>query len=136
MPLLIASLAALAVGPVLHRAARRMPSALAALDGFMVVALVGLVLLQVLPLAVGSAGWAAIGAAGAGLAAPGLLERSRWRRARTASRRGVEVLALAGLALHAVADGVTLAVDDGHGAGPGALAMAVLLHQVPAGLGI
>ena len=52
MTLLIASLLALAAGPLLYRAADRARQALIALDGFIVIAVSGLVVVHIVPHAV------------------------------------------------------------------------------------
>ena len=71
------SIAALWLGPLLHRLADRADRAFALLDGFVVVAVLGLALLHIIPEAVSEAGWLAIVAVLAGLVLPRLAE-PRW----------------------------------------------------------
>ncbi len=137
MVLLLASLVALAAGPAL--AARLAPDGpgMAGLDGFVLVAVAGLVFLHLLPDAVLTGGWWAVGAASVGLVLPGLGERVLFHvpgpphaSARgTAPRehhgqqahgsgRALLVLALTGLALHAALDGAALLAHDLHAGAP------------------
>jgi len=133
-PALLASLAALVVGPLVFERTRR-PYALAALDAFALVAVGGLVSAHILPQCFALAGWKAAPVLLLGLFGPGLLCGSRLLAGRSGSRVTLP-LALLGIALHALLDGVALA---GPGAGApvfDALAFAVVLHRVSDGLGI
>lgn len=132
--LLVASLVAIFAGPALHHVLRSRRSVLCGLDGFVLVAVMGLVLLHVVPEAIRAAGWAAALAAVLGLFGPSLTERRLARVARQAHSAAL-LFALVGVVLHSVFDGVALA-----GWTPGApdeqtmLAAAVILHQIPVGL--
>lgn len=132
MLLFWASLAALLVGPALLALLGHRRPVVAGLDGYVMVAVGGLILLDVLPHAYGHAGLAALAAALVGLALPMVVERSLGKLGQLA-HRGTVVLALGGLAVHAVMDGMALR-------GPGAdvhnehLAMGVVLHRLPLGL--
>jgi len=132
--LLIISLAALVLGPLVFRAAGAARASLAALDGFVVVAIVGLVVIHIIPHAVAAAGLGAIGFALLGLAGPGLIERSLRRAARYA-HTATMVLAILGLTVHAFFDGVALAGSSDHGSG-NMLAIAVVLHRLPVAITI
>jgi uncharacterized membrane protein YraQ (UPF0718 family) len=128
--LLIASLLALLVAPLLDRAMRNRPTAPAALDGFVVVAISGVVLMHILPHAIEGAGWIALVAGIVGLVIPTLLHRVSERRSHVI----VVALVLVGLGGHAFLDGVGLAE---HGlASDRIIAWAVVLHRVPDGLAI
>lgn len=136
--LLAASLLTLAAGPLLYQTARAAPFAsplLAGLDGFVFVAIFGLVLLHVLPESVALGGWGAALACLVGLLAPTLLEHRLHGRARQVHAVAL-LLGLAALALHAFMDGLVL--GGGHGEGEGEshrmLPMAVILHRLPEGL--
>ena len=141
--LLAASLLALAVGPGLHRLARSRPRMLAGLDAFVIVAIGGLILLEVLPEALNEVGWPAAVAVLFGLVGPGLAERSMARSAHRAHTAAL-VVAIAGVVLHALFDGVvlhppcadgSLPHDCTHGAWQAStLAIAVVLHRLPVGL--
>ncbi|RMH40922.1 MAG: hypothetical protein D6689_12340 [Deltaproteobacteria bacterium] len=129
MSLLIVSLIALAAGPLLFRAARAARGSFAALDGFVVVAIAGLMTIHVIPHAIAAAGLGSIAMALVGLLGPGLLERTL-RRAARHTHTATVVLAIAGLTVHAFFDGVALAEPaSGHGAHM--LAVAVVLHRLP-----
>jgi hypothetical protein len=131
-PALIASLAALVVGPLIFERAHR-PWALAGLDAFALVAVGGLVAAHILPQCFETGGWAVFPVLALGLFGPGLLCGSRLLSGRTGSRVTLP-LALLGIALHALLDGMALAAQP---AGTtSALALAVVLHRVSDGLGI
>ena len=135
--LLLISILALAVGPVLHQLARLADSMLAALDGFVFVAIGGLVLLHIIPESIILGGWLAVLGALAGLLAPSLVEHRLHGLARQAHMAAL-LLALIGIALHAFMDGLALVA-------PGSktelhehhmLPLAVILHRLPVGLTI
>ncbi len=136
--LLAASLLTLAAGPLLYqtaRAARFASPLLAGLDGFVFVAITGLVLLHVLPESVALGGWTAVVACLVGLIAPTLLEHRLHGRARQVHAVAL-LLGLAALALHAFRDGLVLGGghQDGDGHAHRMLPMAVILHRLPEGL--
>lgn len=128
---LIATLLALAAGPLLYAVARREPRALGFLDGFLLISISGLVLLEVVPEAVLSGGpWSVVFLV-AGLFGPTLLERA-FRRAEREAHILALALAVAGLILHALADGVVLSPAEGDWALP----LAVALHSLPVGMAV
>ena len=130
--LLIASMLALGVGPALYRSSRSLDQARSALDGFIFVSIAGLLGLHILPEVLAEGGWVSFLLLVAGLLGPTLLERlSRFSRA---AHSLTLYLALAGLCVHAVADGAALLGTPGGGSSP--LAIAVILHRLPIGLGI
>lgn len=145
-PALIASLAALVVGPLVFERTRG-AWALAALDAFALVAVGGLVSVHILPQCFEQSGWLAAPALALGLFGPGLLCGSKLLAGRTGSRITLP-LALLGIALHALLDGVALGGGGAGGGGAGggaaggssvafdALALAIVLHRVSDGLGI
>ncbi|MDA0375535.1 MAG: permease [Planctomycetota bacterium] len=141
MAYLIASLLALAFGPFLAIWARRFRPSTIAVDSFVLVVLGGLVVLHILPHALEATGLWALLVAAAGFFVTGSAERSL-RSGAGASRLGRRMffaLALAGLGIHAVIDGMALVGADlphDHAAGEphehGSIwALAVLLHRVP-----
>ncbi len=133
--LLVLSLLALAIGPLLHQLARVTGSMLAALDGFVFVTIGGLVFLHIVPEAYHLAGWPALLAVGVGLLGPGLVEHRLRGLARQAHAIAL-LLAVAGIGLHAFTDGLALGQgghEHGH-AGEHLLPMAVVLHRLPVGL--
>ena len=129
---LLASIVALFVGPLLYSVLRTRTAA-AALDAFALIAVVGLVLVHILPQSFGLAGWWIVPAAVVGLFGPSLLCGSRLLSGRSSGRVTMP-LALFGLALHAMLDGGALAggaSEDGE-----LLSVAVVLHRLPDGLAI
>ncbi|RMH00868.1 MAG: hypothetical protein D6702_12995 [Planctomycetota bacterium] len=134
--LLTLSILALAAGPALFHLARRSRASSAALDGFVRVAVGGLLLVHVMPDAFALAGW------GAGLAfLGGLLVPLGLHRA-LEGRGGAGLLAELGLAiaalgLHAFLDGAALVEhDQAAGFSTRMLAAAVILHRLPVGVGV
>jgi hypothetical protein len=138
-PALLASMAALVVGPVVLERTRGRWS-LAGLDAFALVAVGGLVSAHILPQCFSLGGWLAAPALLLGLVGPGLLCGSRLLAGSSGSRITLP-LALLGIALHALLDGVALraggvALRAGSTDALDALALAVVLHRVSDGLGI
>ncbi|MBI2502076.1 MAG: permease [Candidatus Latescibacteria bacterium] len=135
--LLAASLLTLAAGPLLYQtaqAARFASPLLAALDGFVFVAIGGLILFHVLPESVALGGWTAALACLVGLMAPTLLEHRLHGRARQVHAVAL-LLGLAALALHAFMDGLVLGGGrEGESQVHRMLPMAVILHRLPEGL--
>jgi len=129
MSLLLISLLALAAGPVLFRIAGKAQGSMAGLDGFIFVAIVGLITIHIIPHAIAAAGLGAIGFAVVGLLGPGLVERLLHKAARQAHTITV-VLAIVGLTVHAFFDGAALAEPSVESGGQ-MLAVAVLLHRLP-----
>ncbi|WP_133879993.1 hypothetical protein [Panacagrimonas perspica] len=134
---LLATLAALLSGPLLYGLARPRPALLAFLDGFVLVSIAGLVLLEVVPGAFGDGGpWSfaflALGAIGPSLVEHGL------QHARREAHLATLALAVLGLLLHSLADGAALTpaqgLHEGHGHAREALAIAIVVHSVPVGL--
>jgi len=132
--LLLTSLAALIIGPLLYRVADRARSGLIALDGFVMVAISGLVLVHIIPHSITAAGTVAVILALVGFLGPGLLERVLHKVARE-THIVTLVLALVGLMVHALVDGVALGTGSEHEHGS-VLAIAVALHRLPVAITI
>ena len=133
MLLLVISLLALAVAPLVDRVAESARQTLSLLDGFVMVAISGLVLVHIIPHAVAAAGPWALALACIGFIGPGLVERSLHNAAARAHTATL-ILALAGLVVHEFFDGVALGApggDQGHESGASVLAIAVALHRLP-----
>jgi len=138
--LLLLSLLALAIGPLVYRVAGGHPRMLSFLDGFNLTAITGLVLLAVVPEAVRLHEWAAPLFAVAGFLGPGAAERFL-RSPQSGLHRIALLLGAVVISLHSVTDGAALAtsagseplasgeIADGH-----LLPLAVLLHQIPVGM--
>lgn len=148
--LLIATLAALLSGPLWYAFAQRRPALLSVLDGFVLVSISGLVLIEVLPDAFGTGGWWSLGFLVLGLLGPTVLEHSLARARREAHLLALG-LAILGLILHSIGDGAALSAEAlhhglHHGAhhdhahhdhdhhGHDALGLAIAIHSVPVGL--
>lgn len=130
LTLLLISLAAFALGPILYRIADRARGSLALLDGFVMVAVSGLALAEIIPHAVARAGPWAIAVAAVGFIAPGFVEH-RLERAARQTHTAALVIALAGLTVHEFFDGVGLAGAFYREDGVSLLAVAVVLHRLP-----
>ncbi len=136
MLLLAVSVIVLALGPLLVAIADRARSMLLWLDGFIMTAVLGLVVVHVVPHCMESIGAVAILITLVGFIGPGLVERYL-HRAADQTHYATLLLACVGLLAHAFFDGAALTVGDmetqmGHGHGHGAsLALAVVLHRLP-----
>ena len=139
MELLVASLVALALGPAAAALLASRRRFIAALDGFVLVAVVGLVVMHILPHALELGGWGALAAAAAGLFLPFLAERATFTRGSFDHHAWLVGLAMLGLAVHAMLDGAALSHhgphhgEHGHPEGS-LLALGVLFHRIPVGL--
>ncbi len=136
--LLALSLLVLAVGPIVYQVSRFTSVMSAALDGFVYVTIIGLVLIYILPHSIGLGGWVAGVAALTGLLAPTVLEHRLHSLARQVHNLAL-LLGLVAIALHAFTDGLALtaiAASDsaGHADGGHMLPMAVVVHRLPIGL--
>lgn len=141
--LLILSIGGLFAGPALYGLASRRRVVLDFLDGFVLVAICGLLFITVLPQSIHDLGWRAVIAALAGVLFPLLFERSGDDHGRRAMLP-ILIPAVIGLIAHSTLDGVMLSQAGGHGHGHGgehghdggnmALALAVVLHRLPVGI--
>jgi len=128
---LVLSIIALFVGPLLYQWLRRGGRVARTVEALIVAALVPLVVLLLVPESWEALGLWSVALMALGYLVPGLLELAV-RRAAPAFHTISLLLALAGLALHAMVDGAGLASSD---AGAGAsLALAIVLHRFGVGL--
>ncbi len=125
---------ALLVGPLVYAMARQTRWALDGIDGFVLTSVGGLVVLFVLPPAMAATGGWAVIAMLAGMTLPIVMERMLGIASRTAHTI-VLVSALVGLVLHTMLDGAAL-FEGGRSAESMALAIAVILHQIPVSIAI
>jgi uncharacterized membrane protein YraQ (UPF0718 family) len=132
---LLATLLAIAAGPALYAAGRRSARTLAFLDGFVLVSIAGLVVLEVVPGTFTLGGPWSIAFLVAGLFGPTLLERF-FRQAEREAHIGALALAVCGLVFHALADGIVLAPAQGAESQDWALALAVVIHSLPVGMAV
>lgn len=132
--LLVLSLVALLIGPILFYFANFNDGFLQGLDGFVLVAICGLVLLHILPHTVEDVGWIALPVIFAGLLIPTFVERIKERFA-APTHTFTLILALLGIILHAFTDGMALTgAPTHHGFNGSVLPAAIILHRVPDGL--
>lgn len=130
------SLLALFAGPLLFYLARTKDALMKGLDGFVLVAICGLVFLHILPHTVEEIGWIAIVVILASLLLPTFIERLKTKLSRPTHTLTL-ILALLGIALHAFTDGMALSTPiPAHGIDGNMLPMAVILHRIPDGLTI
>ena len=128
-----ASLAGLLAGPLLYRLAVKGRAAMSALDGFVVVVVLGLVLLEIMPSSLELAGWKALVAAVVGLLIPSLAEP---RFGAKKSHRVATAVAVLGLLGHSFVDGMGLSLPAGMDNHSRSLGIAIVLHQLPVGLAV
>ena len=129
--LLIATLVALLCGPLLYAILKTRPRLTRYMDGFVLVSVTGLVLIEVVPEAYGQIGLWSLLYVGLGLLGPTLLE-NLLAHARRGMHIAALVLALIGLVLHSFGDGVALSPAGGQA--NAALGAAVAIHSIPVGL--
>ncbi|MEL7449938.1 MAG: permease [Pseudomonadota bacterium] len=134
MSYLLIALAALAMGPVILNRLRERPALGDALDGFVVVAITGLIFLHFVPHAVEERNVAVLVCLIFGFLLPIILERLTRDIRGTVDRWGL-LLGVSGLAVHAAFDGAALATVDPGGADT-PLALAVILHRLPVGVAV
>lgn len=129
--LLFASMAGLGTGPLVARAAKARPQMLAFIDGFVLVTIGGLVLLDVIPHALEYRDlWAGLFML-VGFTLPNLAERL-FRFGVQQTHTAVLLVALVGVAIHSALDGSALAQSA---ANPASLiGYGVVLHQLPVSL--
>lgn len=127
---LIGSLLALAAGPLIYHRTQQEGSLARGLDGFVFVAITGLVLLEVLPDVVAHGGWWVLLLVALGLWGPSALERFFHRSAHRTHMLTV-LLSATGLVIHTVFDGAAMSNGDAH-----PLALAIVIHRVPVSLAV
>ncbi|HTQ45453.1 MAG TPA: permease [Polyangiaceae bacterium] len=136
MYLLLLSLVALACGPALTEALPKTSRAREFIDGLVLVALSGLVLVHILPHTVSVAGWPALLVAVFGFALPFGLERLAPRGREGRAHRYLVPLVLVAFGVHAFIDGAALVEHAEEAAPAGVLVLAIVLHRLPDGLAI
>ena len=124
------SIAALLLGPLIYAAGRKNRIARRICDALIVVTIAVIILVHIIPDAFFKAGMSAIAILVLGIAFPVLLERI-FRRAADAAHLAIVIIAIVGLLLHAVIDGLALLPENGS-----ALAYAIVLHRLPVGMAI
>jgi len=131
---------ALVGGPFIYAWGRRQPVVKQLLDGFVLVAVAGIVCVNIIPDALDNGGLLAVVALAAGLVFPVGIEHA-FRRSAHEAHVFIVVLAAAGLVVHALLDGIALLPTLGNGSPatsvPGnSLALGVILHRLPVGMAL
>jgi hypothetical protein len=127
---LLASIAALIVGPVIHEMARgRLRPALDVIDRILFAIVVVLVLVKLLPHVVEDAGWPALAVTAVTWGV--LYAADRALRGLSHADRAASWLALGGVAAHETLDGVALATTADTG-----LPWVLILHRLTVGLAV
>ena len=135
LQILAISVAALLLGPGIHRVARREKITMAALDNFVLVAVAGLVMVEIVPGALESAGWPAFLALVLGILGPSIAEGPLRLAARGTHGTALTVAVL-GMAAHSFTDGLALASAHLSGSSGHALEVAVIAHQLPVAVAV
>jgi uncharacterized membrane protein YraQ (UPF0718 family) len=129
--LLFASMAGLGSGPLVARSAKARPQMLAFIDGFVLITIGGLVLLDVIPHALAHRDlWAGLFMV-AGFSLPTLAERL-FRFGVQQTHTAVLLVALIGVAIHSALDGSALAQSATNASS--LIGYGVVLHQLPVSL--
>ncbi len=141
--LLIAAVLALLAGPALFELGRLGRRTRHFLEGFVLVTVGGLFLFGILPAVIPAGGAATLAFTAAGFALP-LIAETMFHRLAHRAHRVLLALGVVGLALHCVLDGIILlqgevaagALHDHSGEGHPESALAIILHDVPKGIGL
>jgi len=136
MFLLAASVAVLLVGPLTYGLAGHAARALKVLEFVVIVSVGALLLLHIVPEIFATMGWVAAVPLIIGMLGPSLVERLLAGLERQA-HLALILLVLVGLAVHALLDGIALALPSAHehgGAADPSLPIAVVLHRIPVSL--
>ncbi|MBT6968516.1 MAG: hypothetical protein HOA02_07015, partial [Planctomycetes bacterium] len=112
--MLIQSLVSFLLGPLVAILGGRVPSMLPVIDGFVLISLSGLVMLEVIPHAMEEIGLWALGLAMAGLLVPSFIEKSRFRIADQAHGMAL-IFGIVAILLHSMVDGLALAISVAEG---------------------
>lgn len=133
MTLLVTAILALLVGPFLAKLFERKPGVNRFLDGFILVTIGGIAIVHLLPEAfIRIGGWAPLMVV-LGALLPYLAERA-FHSYERATHGGVLVLALSGIFIHTLLDGIAVSSSSAYSDSGQALALAVILHRLPVGL--
>jgi len=132
---LILSVLVLLAAPLLARLVEGRVLFQTGMDGFVLVAIMGLVFLTLLPEAISSGGWLAVGLAMLGLFLPWLADMVVHKSEATVHRALIVVAALS-LVAHAASDGAILAAAADNGRSGDLVAGGIIVHRIGVGLTI
>ncbi|MEM1008943.1 MAG: hypothetical protein AAGJ35_08040, partial [Myxococcota bacterium] len=138
--LLVSALLLLGSGPFLSWICRRFPSFMCVLDTFVLVSVGAFVVFHMLPDSWTHMGVWSLVLACSSLLTVGLFQRV-FSKTKVKFRRVTLVLAVLGLSLHAIMDGLGLGIPSTHMHGThihstNAMGLAILMHRLPMGLAI
>lgn len=131
--MLAASLLALVIGPSLFRLFATRQHFYRLMDGFIVVLITGIVIIEVLPEMLEHLPFVGIGLIIAGFVGPTILERLFHKAARQVHRTAL-LIGVGGIVLHTIIDGVIL--GELSESGGQLLGWGVILHRLPVGITI
>ena len=134
MTLLLLSIAMLLLGPLAYRSWSQGHALSSVVDGFVFVAISGLVLFLVLPETVVNGGWWALGWAALGALGPTFTEQA-FHGLQRRTHNAALLLGLLGIGFHGVLDGAALS-EGTMIAGGLSLPLAIILHRFPVGMAI
>lgn len=134
MSLLLQSVIAFVLGPITASLSKRMPSLLPILDGFILVSVTGLIVIEVIPHSMEDVGLWAIPLALIGLLVPTIIEKTQHNKARRAHDMAT-YFGVAAILFHSLIDGVALSLETATDTSPG-IATAVILHRLVEGMAI
>ena len=132
---------ALLLGPCIYALGRRQPTTRLVFDGFVFIAVAGIVCVDIIPAALLNGGALALVFLAFGLVFPTLAE-SAFSQAAHKAHVFVVLLAAIGLTIHAVIDGIALLPQPGSAPSTSGslfgnqLAIGVILHRLPVGMAI
>ena len=129
--MLLLSIASLFIGPMLYLLLRKGGFVAKAFDSVIIVALIVLMAFLLIPESWAELGYLSVALMFTGYLLPGLLESLIKKAAHTLHLISL-MLALVGLALHAMLDGAALMI--GHGGMGSSLGLAIVLHRFGVGL--
>lgn len=132
--MLLLSLLPLFAAPLLYKLCHQNKAMIQLMDGFIFVAIGGLIISGILPEILLHGGWWSLLFLGLGLALPVFSERL-FHNVKSTHKTAL-VLSLLGLFIHAITDGAALALGENDGHVHSFLSLSVLLHRIPIGLTI
>lgn len=133
------SIIALLLGPCIYALGRHRPTTKLVLDGFIFIAVAGIVCVDIVPAALLNGGALALAFLALGLGFPTVVEKA-FSHAAHKAHVFVVLLAAVGLTVHAVIDGIALLPRSGNATAESLfgsqLAIGVILHRLPVGMAI
>ncbi len=132
--LLLLSTVAFILGPATASLGRRFPLFLPVLDGFVLLSVTGLILMEVIPHSMEEVGLWAIPLALLGLLVPSMIEK-RYHKMAHSAHHWATWFGVSAILIHSTLDGVALSLGSAGTQAEG-LALAVILHRLVEGMAI